>query len=166
MSWYCIHTRPQQEEAICQYYDESLGIETYFPKLREQRVIRRLKRTVVRPLFPRYLFCHFEPAIHYRAVRYAPDVIDVVHFGSAPAIVPDQAIDELKSWVGDCLDLAKPEPELHRGDVVLLGEGPLAGLRAVVQQVMSDSDRVAVLLSFLDCGARAVVPRAQLELVG
>jgi transcriptional antiterminator RfaH len=165
MSWYCIHTRPQQEESICQYFEDALGVETYFPKLREQRVIRRVKRTVVRPLFPRYLFCRFDAAIHYRAVRYAPDVIDVVHFGPAPAIVPDTALGELKSWVGECLDLSQPKPDLQSGDVVMLGEGPLAGLRAVVQQVMSDSDRVAVLLSFLDCGARTVVSRAQLELV-
>jgi len=165
MNWYCIHTRPQKEESTRQYCTDSIGIEAYFPKIREQRVIRRVKRTVVRALFPHYLFCSFEPAVHYRAVRYAPDIIDIVHFGFAPAIVPDQLIDNLKSWAGDTLDAEILHPPLRTGDVVVVGQGPLAGLQAIVQHEMSGSDRVAVLLSFLDCGARTVVPRSQLRLV-
>lgn len=165
MNWYCIHTRPQKEESTRQYYEDSLGIETYYPKLREQRVIRRVRRVVTRPLFPRYFFCRFEPAVHYRAVRYAPDVIDIVHFGSAPTVVPDRLIADLRNWAGDALDVSTLRSPLHTGDVVIIGEGPLMGMHAVVQHEMSDSDRVAVLLSFLDCGARTIMARSQLRLV-
>ncbi len=165
MDWYCIHTRPQKEESTCAFYEETLGIETYSPKLREQRVIRRVRRTVVRPLFPRYIFCRFEPALSYRAVRYAPDIIDVVHCGHAPAVVPEHSINELKAWVGDALDLSSLKPHFSAGDIVEIEAGPLMGLRAIVQQELSDSERVAVLLSFLDCGARTLVPSSQLRLV-
>lgn len=166
MNWYCVQTRPLKEESTRQYCADFIGIETYFPRIREQRVIRRVKRTVVRPLFPHYLFCRFEPAVHYRAVRYAPDIIDIVHCGFAPAVVPDQLIANLKSWAGDILDANTLQPPLRAGAVVVIGQGPLAGLHAVVQHAMSESDRVAVLLSFLDCGARTVVSRSQLRLVG
>lgn len=165
MNWHCIHTRPMKEEATREYYSGCLGLDTYFPMLREQRTIRRVKRMVTKPLFPRYLFCRFEPTLHYRAVRYAPEVIDVVHFGSTPTIVPDRLIDDLRSWAGEALDVITLQPPLKPGDVVLIGDGPLSGLRAVVLREMSDSDRVAVLLSFLDCGARTVVHRSQLRLV-
>lgn len=166
MNWYCIHTRPQKEVATRQYYSDSLGVETYHPTLREQRVIRRVRRVVVRPLFPRYLFCRFEPAFHYRAVRYAPDVIDVVHLGAAPTIVPDQLIADLKNWAGDELDVVSLQRKFSPGDLVDIADGPLMGLRAVVQHELSDSQRVAVLLAFLDCGARTVVDRSQLRIVG
>jgi Transcription antiterminator len=165
MDWYCIHTRPQKEDASCAYYQETLGIETYAPKLRQQRVIRRVRRIVTRPLFPRYIFCRFEPALHYRAVKYAPDTVDVVHCGAAPAIVPDQLIHELKTWVGDAFDTCRTQPRFAAGDLVEIEAGPLMGLRAIVQQELSDSERVAVLLTFLDCGARTLVPRNQLRLV-
>lgn len=145
---------------------ESLGIETYFPKIREQRVIRRVKRTVVRPMFPRYVFCRFEPALHYRAVRYAPDVIDIVQSGQVPTVVQDRILADLKSWAGDVFNLDTRPAPLRAGDVVVIGDGPLMGLRAIVQHNLSESDRVAVLLAFLDCGARTVVPRDQLQLVG
>lgn len=164
MDWYCIHTRPQKEDATCAYYEDTLGIETYSPKLRQQRVIRRVRRIVVRPLFPRYLFCRFDPSLHYRAVKYAPDTIDVVHCGHAPAIVPESLIFDLKSWAGDTLDVT-PSACFHPGDIVQIEDGPLMGLRAVVQQDLTDSERVAVLLNFLDCGARTLLARHQLRLV-
>jgi len=165
MDWYCIHTRPQKEDSTCAYYEETLGIETSSPKLRQQRVIRRVRRVVVRPLFPRYIFCRFEPALSYRAVRYAPDIIDVVHCGPVPAVVPEQAINELKTWVGEALDPSSIKPSFRPGDLVEIEAGPLMGLRAIVQQELTDSERVAVLLSFLDCGARTLVPASQLRLV-
>jgi transcriptional antiterminator RfaH len=165
MHWYCIHTRPQKEDATCLYYNESLGIETYFPKFREQRTIRRVKRIVTRPLFPRYLFCRFEPTLHYRAVRYAPDVIDIVRCGSAPAMVPDAMIDELRRWADPAFQIVSAQPSFRQGDAVIIEDGPLMGLSAVVQQEMTDTERVAVLLSFLDCGARLMIPRTQLRLV-
>ncbi len=165
MDWYCIHTRPQKEDSTCAYYEDSLGIETYSPKLRQQRTIRRVRRIVIRPLFPRYIFCRFEPALSYRAVRYAPDIIDVVHCGHAPAVVPEQSINELKAWVGEALDPSSMKPSFRAGDLVEIQAGPLLGLRAIVQQELSDSERVAVLLSFLDCGARTFVPNSQLRLV-
>lgn len=166
MNWYCIHTRPQKEHSTCQYFQESLDLETYAPRLREQRIIRRARRIVARPLFPRYVFCRFEPALHYRAVRYAPEVIDIVHCGAAPIIVSDHLVEELRGWAGEDLDRSLLKPALRPGDLVIIGGGPLLGLRAVVQHEMSANDRVAVLLSFLDCGARAVLPRTQLRLVG
>ncbi len=165
MNWYCIHTKPQKEDATRQYYNQSVGLETYFPQFREQRVIRRVRRLVTRPLFPRYVFCRMEPALHYRAVRYAPEAIDIVHFGNAPAIVPDELIADLRSWAGPALNAEMLDPPLHAGDVVMIDEGPLMGLRAVVQRQMSGSDRVAILLSVLDCGARSILPRSQLRLV-
>lgn len=165
MNWYCIHTRPLKEDATSQYYRNSIGLETYCPHLRETRLIRRVRRSVTRPLFPRYLFCRFEPALHYRAVRYAPDAIDVVHCGRAPTIVSDELIHELKSWVGEALETDRLQPKLNPGDMVVIEQGPLMGLRAVVQHGVSDSERVTVLLSCLDWGARTVVPRTQLRLV-
>ncbi len=165
MNWYCIHTKPQRENSIRQYLEHFVGIEIYFPKLRESRVVRRVRRVLTRPLFPRYLFCRMEPALHYRAVRYAPEVIDIVHSGHAPAIVADDLIGDIKSWAGNTLDHEVLQPAFCAGDVVVIEEGLLMGLRAVVQHQMSDSERVAVLLSLLDCGARSVVPRSQLRLV-
>jgi len=162
MNWFCVHTRPQKEEAAVTYLEHSLELETYFPKLRRQRTIRRVRRVVTTPLFPRYLFCRFDPALRYRAVRYAPDVIDVVSFGDSPTIVNDAVIAELKGWAGQELDVITIQPGFQPGDLVEITDGPMRGLQAVILHDRSDRDRVTVLLSILECGAQMMISRSQL----
>jgi transcriptional antiterminator RfaH len=165
INWFCIQTKPLKEVSAVRYCREQLGVEAYFPKLRRQKRIRRVRREVISPLFPRYFFCRFDPAMHYRAVRYAPDVIDLVSFGGKPALVSDTMIAELRGWAGEALDLITIQPGLQPGDAVQISDGPMRGLHAVILHETSDPDRVAVLLSILSCGAKLVIDRSQLERV-
>ncbi len=166
MNWYCIHTKPLKEHQIASHLEEMLALETYFPKLRQQKTIRRVRRVVTNALFPRYLFCRFDPALHYRAVRYSPDVIDVVSFGGQPALVDDAIIAGLRAWAGEAVDVISIQPGLRPGDLVEITDGPMRGLEAVILHERSDRDRVAVLLSILECGAQVMISRAQLRRVG
>lgn len=101
----------------------------------------------------------------YRAVRYAPDVIDVVKFGDRPAIVGESMIDELKSWAGEAIDLITLKPLLGPGDLVEITDGPMQGLQAVILSQRNNRDRVAVLLSMLKYGAQMIISRTQLARV-
>ncbi len=166
MNWYCLHTKPLKEAQTVVYLNETLGLETYFPRLKREKVIRRVRRTVVKPLFPRYLFCRFDPALQFRAARYAPDVLDVVRFGEGPAIVQDAIIQDLRHWAGEALDVISIEPPLASGDEVVVIEGPMRGLHAMVLRGCDDRDRVAVLLSTLQCAAQVNISRAHLQKVG
>jgi transcriptional antiterminator RfaH len=165
MNWHCIHTRPVKEYRAAAYLQEMLGLETYFPRLKRQKTIRRVRRIVTSPLFPRYLFCRFDLGEHFRAVRYAPDVIDVVTFGERPAIVRDGMIDELKDWAGESIDIITLQPCLGPGDLVEITDGPMQGLQAVILHETNDRERVAVLLSILECGAKMMINRSQLARV-
>jgi transcription antitermination factor NusG len=55
---------------------------------------------------------------------------------------------------------------LAPGDRVEITDGPMQGLQAVILHETNDSDRVAVLLSILECGARLMISRSQLVRVG
>jgi len=162
MNWYCVHTRPQKEEQAAGYCRETLGLETYYPRLRRQKTIRRVRRVVTGPLFPRYLFCRFDLAPHYRAVRYAPEVIDVVSFGGNPAVVEDALIEELRGWAGEGVDVITLQPSLRPGDRVEITDGPMRGLQAVILHGRDDRERVTVLLSILECRAQMMISRTQL----
>lgn len=145
------------------YCRESLGLETYFPRLREHRTIRRVRRLVTAPLFPRYLFCRFNPAVSYRAVRYAPDTLDVVHQGARPAEVQDALITELQAWAGDAVDIVTLRPPLRPGDSVEIVDGPMRGLSATIVHCQDDRERVALLLSILTSEAQVTIRREQLR---
>ncbi len=161
--WYCVHTRPKKEANVEAYCREQLGLETYFPRLRQQRVIRRVRRVVTGPLFPRYLFCRFDPAVSYRQVKFAPDAIDLVHSGARPAVVAATLIDEIKRWAGEAYDVLAYQPPLRPGDRVEITAGPMRGLTAVILNTHDDRDRVAILLSILECGAQMSISRANLR---
>ena len=165
MNWYCIHTRPRKETQVAFHLRETLQRDTYLPRLTIHKKIRRINRVITSPLFPRYLFCRMDVSTDYRAVRYAPDVIDVVKFGDRPAIVGESMIDELKSWAGEAIDLITLKPLLGPGDLVEITEGPMQGLQAVILSQRNDRDRVAVLLSMLKYGAQMIISRTQLARV-
>ena len=160
--WLCVHTRPRRESGAEQYCREVLSLDTYYPKLKHLKTVRRVKRWVVGPLFPRYFFCRLNLAQNFRAVQYAPQVVGVVSFGGRPSPVDDAIIDHLKQWAGEAVDVVTVRPGFRPGDLVEIADGPLRGLQAVVLQEMSDHDRVAVLLSTLGCQARLIVSRSQL----
>jgi transcriptional antiterminator RfaH len=160
--WLCVHTRPRKESAAEQYCRDVLGFATYYPKLKRLKTIRRVKRTVIGPLFPRYFFCRLNLSRSFRAVQYAPQVIGVVGFGGKPTIVDDAIIHQLQQWAGETVDIMTVRPALRPGDSVEISDGPLRGLQAVVLQEMNDRDRVTVLLSTLGSQARLIVSRSQL----
>jgi transcriptional antiterminator RfaH len=165
VNWYCVHTRPSKESQVALYLQTALGRETYFPKLTRQRTIRRVRRVVTGPLFPRYLFCRLDMSAHYRSVRYAPDVIDLVNFGDKPAVVAESIVNELMSWAGAGVDLIAIQPLLQPGDLVEITDGPMQGLHATILNQRNDGQRVAVLLSMLRYGAQMIIDRSQLAKV-
>jgi transcriptional antiterminator RfaH len=161
LNWYCVHTKPLREKQAVEQLSAHLGFEVYFPRIRIQKTIRRVRRQVTEPLFPRYLFCRFDISSHYRAVRYAHDVVNLVSFGDEPAVVAGQLIEDLKSWAGENRFFT-PAPAFSSGDHVQIAFGPMQGLQAVILEARSDSERVAVLLSILGCEARLTIDRGQL----
>ena len=165
MNWFCIHTKPRKEHQVITYLNERLGVETFFPKCKHHKTIRRVRRSVTSPLFPRYLFGRFDTTNHYRSIRYAPEVIDVVSIGSEPAIVGDALIQELKDWAGANGNLTIRPTDLISGNKVMITDGPMRGLTAVIMKAKNDNERVEVLLSILAHGTKMLINRTQLARV-
>ena len=163
MNWYCVHTRPQKEELLAEYLSSQLSLETYLPRLKVHKTIRRVRRQVICPLFPRYLFCRFDLSSHYRAVRYAKEAIDIVHFGGGPTVVQDELILDLRQWADGHAGATSGDPEFRPGQAVEVTSGPMLGLRGIVSQSMSDRERVRVLLHLLETQMQLVIRRDQLS---
>ena len=165
VNWYCLHTKPLKEAQVAAYCTDQLGLETYFPRLRQQRVIRRVRKTIVGPLFPRYLFCRFDPQLYFRAVRYSPDVTGVVTAGNTPTIVADDLISGLRQWAGGDDGILTLRPKLPPGAPVEVVSGPMQGLSGIILEDSTDRDRVTLLLSILQCGAQLSVDRSEIRLI-
>jgi transcriptional antiterminator RfaH len=161
MNWYAIHTKPRQE-AIAESSLRREGIETFFPRLRRRKTIRRVRRWITGPLFPCYLFGRFEFTRSGRLVKYATGITNIVSFGGKPAIVDESIIRAIQSHCEDSVMTVQP-PELRPGDEVEIQEGPLRGLKGIFERELSDSERVVILLQSIAAAARVEVSREQLE---
>lgn len=165
MKWYCIYTHPQKEALAASFIAETLGLECFYPKLEQRVIIRRVKRDVIRPLFPRYIFCRLDLAISYRSVSYASDVVNVVSLGRTPIEVSDGIIAALKSRAAGSPkdDLIRSEAMMSPGSRIEIVSGVMRGLEGLFLRPMDDSERVAILLSTLN--ASVVIERSQCRLI-
>lgn len=162
MDWYCIYTKPKREQRALEHVATRLGYEVYFPKIVRKKTIRRVRRERVEPLFPRYFFCRFELTLGYRAIRYTHEVLDIVSFGGSPAIVDGDLIEQMKSVEAAFKDNHGASFSFSPGDRVSVVEGPMRGLEATILEDKNESERVAILLWILGCGARVTVDRCDL----
>lgn len=155
MHWYAISTKPHQEY-VAEANLQRLGVETFCPQIRQDRIIRRKMQATVAPLFPGYLFAQFSLDQQYRAIVYARGVRRVVAFGSEPAIVDEGLIDTIKSrMTNEYIQL--PDTQFMPGQPVRVQDGPLHGIEAVFQRGLPGSQRAVILLKTLAYQARAVV---------
>ena len=155
MQWFAVSTKPHQEKQAELHIIEC-GLECFLPLLKESKIIRRMRKTVIAPLFPGYLFARFDLMEHYRAVSYARGVRKIVEFGSNPAEVDVALIDAIKGKLDNGCVTQKPESWKH-GQVVQIKDGPMGGLEAVFVREIPGQKRAILLLRTLAFHARVVL---------
>ncbi len=146
--WYAVATKPRQEDLVCKVYGMS-DIECFFPRIPVPQGSLAPKDTVVKPMFPGYLFARACPSgSEWTKVMYSPGVKGVVSFGGIPAEVPETVVSELRARTTRCgtLEVLRPFDE---GDIVVIEKGPLRGLTAVFKGYVSDNGRVKLLMELL-----------------
>jgi transcription antitermination factor NusG len=146
--WYALQTKPQKEALISQQI-EARKIPVFFPELTVKPVNPRARTR--RPLFPSYVFVHADlHAIGVSIFRHLPFAVGLVSFGGEPAVVEDELLHEIHQRL-EQINAAGGEPflQLQRGDRVEIKHGPFAGLEAIFDGRLRDSDRVNVLIELI-----------------
>ena len=161
-SWYCIHTKQYKEHWVAQQLTRACD-EVYIPMLRQFRTVRRQRKWVTEPLFPRYLFARFLANERYRAVRYTPGVSNVISsLEDGPIEVDETLIEAIRTMAVDGYVEIRPEP-FHPGEELEILSGPFQKLRALFQYEVKAGERVAVLLELLSSWVRVELPRAYVQ---
>ena len=157
--WYAVNTKSHCE-AYAAASLEQLGLEVFLPKLKETRTVRGTWQKSTVPLFPGYLFAHFDLLNHFRAVAYAKGVRKIVAFGSGPSIVDETIINSIRAkLVGEAIEL--PHRHFSAGQVVKIQEGPLCGLEAVFEKRLHGASRAVLLLKAISYQARLIIDSQQ-----
>jgi transcriptional antiterminator RfaH len=162
MRWYVIQAKPHQERQA-ELHLRQLSVETFLPLLKHNKRIRRHVKTVVEPLFPRYLFARFDINDRYRAVNFARGVLKIVEFDLKPAEVSESVIEAIREQLEGGYVTPKPE-HFQKGQIVQIKGGPLTGLEAVFIREMTEQHRVLLLLNTLGLHAKLTMDIDQVSL--
>ncbi len=154
--WYAIKCKPNREKEVQKRLTD-LGIEVFLPWIRARRRRHGSPRWVLVPLFPSYLFTRLDLQVSGKAARYVPGVRDFLKFGSHVAEVSEGIIEQLRERCPG--GVAQVDPMRFKpGQTVRIQEGPFAGVEAIFERTLKDSERVAVLLEILGRQTKLELP--------
>jgi transcription antitermination factor NusG len=156
--WFAATVKPQHEAAVAVAFEQR-GFEPFSPTYEVRSQWSDRKRTIHRPLFPGYVFCHFSRSAK-AAVAKTPGVTSIVGFGGIAVPVPDEEVARVKTMIASGLPV-QPWPYLEEGDPVRIEKGPLRGLEGIVVSHENDY-RLVVNVTFLQRSVSVSVDRAAL----
>jgi len=146
--WYAMQSKSNKEDALYNQL-QAQGIDVFFPRIRVNPVNPRAKK--IKPYFPGYMFIHTDiESIGLSTLQWMPFARGMVVFDQEPATVPDSLISAIRQRV-DQVNTAGGEifDGLHKGDPVIIHDGPFAGYEAIFDVRLPGSERVRVLIQLL-----------------
>lgn len=154
-NWFAVMVKPRFERTVSNLLREK-GQEEFLPLLPQAREWSDRVKTLMLPMFPRYVFCRF--AFDRRVpILNTPGVTQIVGFGGKPCPIPDEEIASLQRLVESPIQPI-PCDYLPAGEAVLVKRGPLAGLEGVLVENKSLA-RVVVSIHLLQRSVCAEVDR-------
>ena len=127
--WYAIRVKSQHEDVVARHLNVR-GFESFLPQYkRVHRWSDRFKEVEL-PLFPGYVFCHFDSR-NRLPVLTVPGVVHVVGVGKNPIPIEDDEIAAIQATVR-CGLSRQPWPYLEVGQRVRIENGPLCDIEGIL----------------------------------
>jgi len=160
--WYVIRTQPNGEDKAS-FHLRAQGFDVFLPKRRKQRRHARKTETVLRALFPGYLFVNIDvEAQQWRSINGTVGVKNIFCHGDKPMAVPIGVIEEIQSREIDGAVSLAPKG-LKKGDMVRVIDGAFADCSALLEE-LTDEKRAILLLDLLGREVRVSAPLENLAI--
>ena len=145
--WYVIQTKPKKEHEANSYLSFK-GLEIFNP-LAETFVSRNRKVVKeVHPLFPSYLFGHFDLERDYNLVKWGKGVKKILGFGGVPSPLSEIVIGEIKRRTAED-GVVKVSHNYRPNDPVRIKAGPLKDLIGIFERWVPETERVQILMNLI-----------------
>jgi len=132
--WYVLRVRSQAERLV------HMGLhfkqfEVLNPTYQALSIRKDRKKVLTRPIFNGYMFIRaLLNAEHHLEILKTPGVVEILKSPSGPIPVPDEQVENvrlLEQHVGECFS----GTDFEVGNSVFVREGPLTGLRGVIDRL-------------------------------
>ena len=160
-NWFAIHTKPHRE-GFASANLSALAIETMFPRVKIERLVRGAAQQGTKPLFPAYFFAKFCPENSFEFVKATHGILKVVSAGRMPIPVDDEVVREIRDRVQEDGFIRIRPQALAPGMRIVIRSGPFEGMMGRVERELDDRRRVAIFLETL-FQARVLIERRWIE---
>jgi len=149
MNWYVVHTNVNKEE-LAERHLTHQNFVTYLPKYKKIVSHARKVSTVVKPLFPRYIFVKMDLyKQRWVAINSTYGVNSLVTMQDEPIKVAQDIISKIKSQEdSDGITDIYSFQNFKEGDVVNIREGIFSGKKGLFVG-LADDNRVKILFNLL-----------------
>lgn len=159
--WYVAYTPPHKEAMAVTHLGEQ-GFRTFLPRqLKNVRHARKV-RTILAPVFPRYLFVilNFDRD-RWLSVNGTRGITRLIMVSGRPVPVPSGIVETLIA-ASDPAGKVKFAPGIAEGEAVRLVAGPFADCLGVIER-LDDAGRVSLLLKIMNREVRVATTHDWLE---
>lgn len=155
MAWIVVNTHAHREHVAIENLQRQ-QFEAYCPMIVRRRSHARRLSTVLRPLFPGYLFVRAsKQLLRWRPILSTYGVRRVARTGEELSFIDNEFIRSLKAREVDGA-IVRPATPYHVGQKVCISTGAFDGLVATIIE-MDEKDRLLVLLNFMNRGIKLKV---------
>jgi transcriptional antiterminator RfaH len=150
--WIVINTNPHRERLVLENLWRQ-ALNAYCPMIRKHRSHARRVDSVLRPLFPGYLFVQANADLkRWQPLQSTHGVRTVVRTGDEPSFIADAFIAGLRTREVDGAIVRPPTP-YQVGQEVRIAGGPFDGFIATILD-LDEKDRMLVLLDVMHRGIK------------
>ena len=148
-TWFVLRSNPRKEFFLLEQL-KLREIRTYLPSLHVKRVNPRARK--VEPYFPGYLFIQADlERLGLMVFQRLPGAAGLVRFGEDIATIDDRWLQDMqKKIVLIEEERGIKRPTFARGDTVFVHSGVFAGYEAIFDTQLPGSERVRLLLKWLE----------------
>ncbi len=167
MRWYVVQTQTRAEKRAL-WHLENQGFRCFLPRFRKLTRHARRSRSVLEPLFPRYLFAQLDlNATTWRSINGTRGVVALLANGPKPVPVPEGLVETLISDSDEAgITPLSALGVFWRGRKVKITSGVFRDQFAEVEAVLAKGrDRVSVLLNLLGAPTRLQLPSYAIQAV-
>jgi len=131
--WYALQTKSKHEHVVATIL-RNKGYEEFLPLCHPRPPMRhcdnQLRRGELRPLYPGYIFCRFNPNARGPIVT-TPGIVRILGGGSGPAVVSEIEIENIRRILTSNLTVNSCA-YLNVGQRVRVVSGPLRGVEGIL----------------------------------
>ena len=162
LSWFALQTRSRWEGTAAGLL-RAKGLETLLPTYSTRRKWSDRSKLVESPLFPGYVFCHFD--VHNRLpVLITPGVISVVGRGKTPVAIDDLEILSIQAAIQSGVPV-EPWPYVEIGERVRIQKDALEGMEGILTS-FKGSHRVVISVTLLRRSVALEIDRSRITPLG